>query len=253
MNKPKILVFDIETAPNLGYVWGKWEQNVLEYDKEWYIMCFCAKWLGEKKTIVKSLPDYKMYKANPEDDNFLVRDLWKLIDEADIVIAHNGDQFDIKKMNTRFVAHQMDAPSPYISIDTLKVARRYFKFNSNKLDDLGEFLTVGRKVESGGWKLWSECLKGSMKAWKLMVKYCKQDVLLLEKVYYELRPWMTNHPNINVLTGDTDGCPACGSHNLQKRGFRITKTTKRQAYACQDCGIWSSGRTNLLEDRIDIR
>src|ERR1044072_2516292 len=98
----KILLFDIETAPSLGYVWGKWEQDVLDFKREWYMLCFVAKWLDKKGMITGALTDFKTYKKDPENDRELVKQLWHLFDEADILIAHNGDQFDVKKANARF-------------------------------------------------------------------------------------------------------------------------------------------------------
>lgn len=238
----KILFFDIETAPNLGWIWGKYEQNVIEFVSEWYMLCYSAKWYGDKKAIAVGLPDFPSYKRNPEDDKALVKSLWKLLDEADVVVAHNGDKFDIRKVNSRFLAHGLPVPSPYKTVDTLKVARKYFGFNSNKLDDLGEVLGVGRKIDTGGFKLWKGCMSGDSASWKKMLKYNIQDVLLLERVYEKMLPWMDNHPNTNLLLGKLDACPKCGNDHIQKRGFRHTKTGKYQAYQCiGGCGGWSTG------------
>lgn len=119
--KPKVLLFDIETMANLVYVWGKYEQNVIAYERHWYMLTFAYKWLGDKKTYVKSLPDYSMYKKDKYNDIELIKDLWKLFDEADIIIAHNGNSFDIKKANARFIKHKLKPPSPYRSVDTIQI------------------------------------------------------------------------------------------------------------------------------------
>lgn len=243
---------DIETSPNLGYTWAKWEQNVIEFEREWYMLTFSAKWLGEKKIITKGLPDYKLYKTNPEDDKELVKELWSLIDQAEIVIAHNGDKFDIKKMNARFAFHGLNPPTPYKSIDTLKVARRYFSFNSNKLTDLGEYFNLGKKIDTGGFQLWRDCMRGVKSSWKLMMKYNEQDVILLEKVYLKLRGWMTNSPNLNLLSEVLDSCPICGGTHLQKRGTGMTRIMKYVRYQCQSCGGWSRGGAVKI-DNFEIR
>ena len=169
--------------------------------------------------------------------------MWGLLDKADVVIAHNGDSFDIKKTNTRFAIHGMKPPSPYKSIDTKKLAKKYFKFDSNKLDDLGMYLSVGKKLSAGGFATWKGCMQGDKKSWKRMVDYNKQDVVLLEKVYLALRPWMTNHPNINILDERLGACPTCGSDKVQKRGWAITPVNRKQRYHCQNCGRWSMGRS----------
>jgi DNA polymerase elongation subunit (family B) len=250
--KPRILLFDIETAPNLGWIWGKYEQNVIEYVSEWYTLCFVAKWLGEKKLITHALPDYTArYKKDREDDYAVVKAMWELLDEADVVVAHNGDRFDIRKMNARFAFYKMPPPSPYKTVDTKKVAKRYFMFNSNKLNDLGEHLGLGQKVDTGGFELWKGCMEGKKSAWRLMIKYNKQDVKLLEKVYLHLRQWMTNHPNINLVDEKENACPICGSEKMQKRGFGTTRVCKYQRYQCQDCGGWSRG--NPIKTNVSIR
>jgi len=245
----RVLLFDIETAPNLAYVWGKYEQDVLAYKKELYMLSFSYKWLGTNTVYAHSLPEYKIYKKDRENDVELIQDLWKLFDEADIIIAHNGDKFDIRMANSFFAFHGMKPPAPYKTVDTLKVARAKFKFNSNKLNDLGEYLKLGSKVETGGFKLWTGCLANDKESWRLMVKYNKQDVVLLEKVYLTLRPWMTNHPNLNI-NYETNLCPVCGSDKMQCRGFGYTLIGKYQRYQCQKCGKWSRGKNERTETFI---
>jgi RNase H-like protein len=221
----KVLLYDIETFPNVAFVWGKYEQDVIAYQSEGYMLTWSAKWLGGKQ-ITRGLCDYKNKKQ-------LVTDLHKLISEADIIVAHNGDRFDVRKMNTEFIAHGLNPPEPYKTVDTKKVAKRYFAFNSNKLDDLGAFLKVGRKVKHPGFELWLGCEQGDKASWNLMKKYNKQDVLLLEKIYLKLRPWMTSHPYQGGL------CDSCGGDHLQRRGVAVTKSKKLQRWQCLDCGAWS--------------
>lgn len=238
--EPKILIFDIESAPNLAYVWGKYDQNVIAYDTEWYMLCYAAKWLGKRKIYTSKLNDYQSrFKKDATDDYAVVLSLWKMLDEADIVIAHNGKAFDVKKANARFLFHGLPPPSPFKQIDTLTEARKHFKFNSNKLDDLGNLLGLGRKISHEGFPLWLKCMQGQKTAWNRMIAYNKQDILLLEKVYEKFKPYITNHPNIGLYQGKTFACPNCGSSHLQKRGFNRTKTNTFQRFQCQDCGAWS--------------
>jgi DNA polymerase elongation subunit (family B) len=239
--KIKILLFDIESQPILGYTWGMYEQNVLKVVEPWKMLCFAYKWLGEKKTHVVSLP---MVKGEKE----LIKELHKLFVEADIIVGHNGDNFDIKKSNAKFIEYNLTPPDPYKTIDTLKIARRFFKFDSNKLDSLGEQLGVGRKLKTGGFDLWTGCMSGDEKSWRLMQKYNKMDVILLEKVYLKLRPWIQNHVNLNVYTGEKTNCPSCGSKNIQRRGFSYNATGKQQRWQCMECFSWhqSSFKPNSI-------
>lgn len=237
----KILYFDIETAPNLAYVWGKWEQDVIEFERSWYMLCYCAKWADSKKVIRVGLPDFPLYKRDKENDRELIKSLWQMFNEADIIIAHNGDEFDIKKSNARFIEHGLSAPSPYKTIDTKKVAKRYFKFDSNKLDDLGQYLKLGRKMSTGGFELWKGCMAGNMRSWKKMLDYNVQDVLLLEKVYLKMRGWMTNHLDVDIGNKE-EHCTNCASQRYQKRGFLPTIKGKKIRYQCMDCGHWFTSK-----------
>ncbi len=247
MNKTNILFLDIENSPNVSYTWGKYEQNVIDFQKEWYMLSFAYKWFKDKAVNAHSLPEFKTYKKDKTNDKLLLGILWSLLDEADIVIGHNVDRFDIRKTNARFLYHGMGVPSPYKTVDTLKVAKRHFFLNSNKLGDLGKYLKLGKKLETGGFDLWLGCMAGDMKAWKKMVEYNKNDVTLLEKVYETLKPWIANHPNINALTGKNDACPKCGSSKVQSRGYVISGSGKRQRLQCQSCAGWYQGKLEKHE------
>lgn len=242
----KILLIDIESSPSLGWTWAKWKQDVIDFEKNWYILCFGARWLG-KKTFVKALPDYKSYKKDRENDKELVKDIWKLLNEADVVVGHNLDAFDIKKIQTRFLIHGLEPPSPFRTIDTKKLARKHFGFNSNKLDELARDLGIGRKLQHEGFVMWQGCMKGDLKWWKKMKAYNKQDVELLEKVYLRIRPWA----KINLgIYFDKTCCPKCGSTKGFKRsGFYSNSTTKYQVWRCKNCRGQARTTLNIRETK----
>ena len=250
-NKPKILIMDIENTPNTAYVWGLFQEitSAEMISDHWHMLCWSAKWLDEKEVFSSSLIDFPQdYKKNPENDKRILEELWKLLDESDIVIGHNMKSFDTRKANARFIMNNMKPPSPYKIIDTLLVARQHFFFTSNKLNDLSKYLKLGTKIDTGGFKLWKDCMAGDKSAWERMVTYCKHDVLLTEKIYKKLRPYMTTHPNLNVYDETLDdncSCPKCGSNKLKKEGFAYTDVAKYQRYSCKACGGWSKGRKNL--------
>lgn len=226
----KILFFDIETSPNIGYTWEKYDQNVIAFKKEWELLSFAWKYHGSKKVEVLSQKTYS--------EGALVKALHSLLRSADIIVAHNGDEFDIKKAKAKFVEFGL-APIPRKpSVDTKKVAQSNFKLNSNSLNDIGKLLKIGQKAETGGFGLWLDCMAGKKKAWKKMEEYNKQDVILLEKVYDKLSPWMHNHPSVALLNGDKEGCPTCGSSNVVKRGLRANHAGLRQQMYCIKCRGW---------------
>ena len=221
-----------------------WEQNLIDIQTSWYILSFAYKWAGDKKVSTVALPDYGRFKRDREDDGNLVKALWKLYDAADLIIAHNGDRFDIKKSNARFIFHGLKPPSPYKSIDTLKIARSKFGFLSNRLNDLGAHLGLGRKLPHTGFHLWKQCmLTASPKHWNKLRKYNARDVTLLERIYERLRPWSPSHPNLAALS-EKPCCPVCQSLDIQRRGFNLARTKKTPRFHCQSCGHWfAQGKT----------
>jgi hypothetical protein len=238
----KILLVDIETAPNIAYVWGAWKQNVGQ--KQWlnksHIMSFAAKWLGKDGIVY-----FENRKAN---DKRIVSQLFSLLDEADIVIAHNAKKFDIPVILGRGVVHNLLPPSPFHIVDTLLVARQEFRFVSNSLANLSEELGVSVKDDHKkfpGFELWLECLRNNDEAWKEMKEYNVQDVVTLEQVYLKLRPYIRNHPNVvhhTVDAGDVH-CPKCGSANIEWRGYYYTKAGLcYRKFRCKDCGGWGRAR-----------
>lgn len=177
--------------------------------------------------------------------------VWQLLDEADVVVGHNLKKFDLKKINSRFIYHGMPPPSPYKVFDTLTAARAVMANNSNKLDDIGRDYNLGRKLAHTGFHLWQGCMRGDMKSWRLMIKYCNQDVLLDYKFYKLIRPW-TAHPNLNLVHGRPKGCPTCYSTHIQSRGERPQYTTGRSVrmYVCMDCGKRIKGESERLISKV---
>jgi hypothetical protein len=174
-NNTKTLIYDIETAPIVGTVWGKWEQNLIWTIQDWYILGFSYRWHGKRmKTQSVFMPDFKLYKKDPTSDYEVVKKLYELFNEAEIVVAHNGNSFDQKKSQARMIIHGFGPPSPYQQIDTKLVAKRNFNFTSNKLDDLGSYFGYGNKMKTDK-DLWRKCMAGDMKAWKYMRDYCDRD------------------------------------------------------------------------------
>ena len=247
MSEAKILLFDIESSPNLGWVWGKWEQNVVAFETEWHILSVAWKWLGEKEIHVLGLDDFpKAFRKDPTNDYNVVKKIHELFDEADVVIGHNSNSFDNKKAQGRMLVHGFAPPSPYQEVDTLRQAKRHFSFNSYRLGDLGEYLGVGGKEDTGGFKTWLGCMNGDPDSWKTMKKYNKQDVVILEKIYLKMLPWMNGHPNIAFLRDAMDGCVNCGETKyITYQGKRKTRTMTYHRVKCAKekggCGAW--GRT----------
>lgn len=242
--KPRVLVVDIETAPILAYTWGIWDQNVglNQIKSDWYILSYAAKWLDSKTTI----QDDQRKAKRIDDDKKLMKGLWKLLDEADIVITQNGKSFDIKKINARFIANNMKPTSSFKQIDTKLLAKKHFGFTSNSLEYMSDKLcTKYKKLKHKkfpGMELWTECLKGNKKAWKCMAEYNIHDVLATEELYKKLIPW-DNSVNFNAYS--EEAVCSCGSTRFSRNGYAYMSTGRYQRFICKKCG--SEFRDSKLE------
>lgn len=247
---PKILILDIETAPILASVWSLWDQNIAlnQIEKDWHVLSWAAKWYGEPASKVK-YSDQRSAK-DLSDDRAILLELWKLIDEADVLVTQNGNKFDIKKLNSRFLLHGFGPPSPSRTVDTFLIAKKKFGFTSNKLEYMtGKFCKKYKKLKHKkfpGFELWKECLGGNLAAWAEMEKYNKWDVLSLEELFTVFRPW-DNSININLYSDSESVACSCGNKTLQRRGYYYTAVAKYQKYWCSRCGAWSRGRKNELD------
>lgn len=224
----KILALDIETSPILSYNWGLYEQTAIKKIKPTTILSVAYQWLGNRTYVLS---------CDTQSEKSVLLKLHKLLDEADIVIAHNGDSFDIKKINYRFMVHKIPPPSPYKTIDTKKVAKSVAAFDSNSLNNLGIDLDEGEKIKHRGFDMWEGCMVGNPTDWRDMKRYNKKDVDLLVRIYLRLRPWMKQHPR----TTENKVCQHCGSSSYHHRGFMLTMAGhKFQRLRCE-CGAWRKG------------
>lgn len=236
----RILLLDIEVAPNLVHVWGLFKVNVhiSQIMDSSYVMCWAARWLGETEIFYDSV-----HKSKPKK---MLKGIHKMLTEADAVIHYNGTRFDIPTLNKEFLLHGLPPPATYKQIDLLRTARDRFRFPSNKLDYVAQALGVGKKHKHAGHDLWVKCMAGDEDSWKIMEEYNKQDVVLLEAVYDKLLPWIKNHPNRALYSESEElQCPNCGGTSFKKRGYSYTATQKYQRYQCGDCGSWHRGRTAI--------
>lgn len=257
---PRILLLDIETAPILAYVWGLWDQNVglNQIEKDWHLLSWSAKWYDDPPS--KIMYKDQRNKRDISDDKSILKIMWKLLDEADIVVTQNGIRFDRKKLNARFAIHGMKPPSPFKMIDTLVIAKKHFEFTSNKLEYLSDKLAkkykkLVKERKFPGFELWRECLKGNLEAWKEMERYNNIDVLALEEIFEVLYPWENN---INFNLYNEDGSPHtcnCGSNKIKLNGYAYTASGKFQRYMCTSCGASMRDKINLIDkdDRKKIK
>lgn len=237
-NKPKILLYDLETFPNIVTSWGLKVDGYLSADniiEERTIICGSYKWLGEK-TVYSTC----VHPKSPKDDFQVVADLHRVVSQADAIVAHNGDAFDIRWLNARVVYHGLAPLPPVIQIDTKKIAKSKFKFNSNRLDYLAQYLGIGKKIKTE-FDLWKQCMAGDEASLKEMVRYNRHDIVLLEQVYLKLAPYVPARVNARLFT-KRPGCPSCGSEAVQARGFSYTVSHEYQRYQCTECGSWFRDR-----------
>lgn len=237
---PKVIIVDIETSPEMAYVWGRWKQNVApnQIIQRSYLLSFAWKYLGSEEVFADALPYYDKYEEDKGNDGELVRSAWRILDNADVIVAHNGIKFDIAYLNTRFAFHGLPMPRPYKVVDTLAVAKKYFRFPANSLKELIAFFGFEEDKMDNSMDTWIKCMNGDADAWNYMVEYNKRDITTLENVYLKLRPYDKQHPNIRLYTdSDAIGCPCCGSERyslLEKNAY--TMQSVFESYRCKGCG-----------------
>lgn len=231
----KILFLDLETSPNLAFVWGLWQQNVAinQLMDSTEVICFGARWYGEKKVTFRSVHHHGKKE--------MLDELHRLMEEADVLVGWNSQAFDSKHIKREFLENGYLPPSPYKELDLMRVVKSQFKFPSNKLDYVAQTLGVGAKVQHSGFDLWVGCMAGEKSAWATMKEYQIQDVDLLVDLYEILKPWIKNHPHTALYNGIEGGCSNCGSQDMQRRGYSRTLTATYQRFQCNKCGKWLRG------------
>jgi DNA polymerase elongation subunit (family B) len=225
----KILAWDIENRPGEAYIWTPFPDYIpiTQIKSSSEMMCFAARWVDKTPVTFRS----EFHDGREK----MLQDLWNLLDEADALVSWNGAGFDTKHANRAFAVAGMQPPSPVKEIDLMQVARRRFKFMSNKLDYVLGQMGLEGKVQHEGFGLWLKCMEGDPKAWARMRRYNKQDVNALIPVYEAFLPWIKNHPNVNEFGA---ACSRCRSTNLQMRGTERTQAGEYQRFQCQECGGW---------------
>lgn len=234
----KILFLDIEWKPTKAYVWQPWQENITpeKIIEHGGLLCVGLKWANDKKVTIFSEWEH--------GHDVMVKKTHEMLSEAEAVVTYNGDKFDLKKLEGEFLLAGLPPPPTPTSIDVLKAVKK-FGFFMNRLGFVAPFLGLGGKLEHEGMSLWIKVIDGNTLAQKKMGKYCAQDVLLLEKLYKKIRPYIRNHPRTKKTTGHV--CGACGSKNIQSRGFRYTKMFRIQRIQCKECGSWSDGKREGLK------
>lgn len=247
---PKILIFDIETAPMRAFVWKRYKENVSldQTISESYMLCWSAKWLYSTEVLGDILTPEESIREN---DSRIVDSLYQLIDSADIIVAYNGRNFDIPYMNQRFLYYGYPPYTPVHIVDPYETAKNVFRFSSNKMDNLATQLGLQNKL-STDFDLWKGCVNGNRECLNRMLEYNKQDVVVLEEIYCRILPWIKNHPNISNYMNDKESCVKCGTSKIRKVAGRFfyTPSGKYELFRCSKCGAIFRGKKNLNKETV---
>lgn len=256
----RVLLFDIETAPLEVYVWGLRHNNYISPDnivKDYSVLCWSAKWLFESDVFGEAV---SLNDAVDREDKSILKKIWKLLDEADIVIVQNGKKFDIPKLNTRFIRAGFSPPMYYQVIDTKDVMEKNFSFSSNKLDYVNQFLGLGGKSDMD-FQDWVNCVSSKVgietrkKSLLKMFEYNKRDVQIMEELYLIIRPWIPSHSNLGIYADvDKDCCPNCQSTELKWSGQYATPLGLYVAFRCLSCGAIGRSTKKLYKiKQVNVR
>lgn len=244
---PRVLIVDIETWPILARVWGTRDQNVAlnQIKTDWSILSWSAKWRGEKKIFYYDTGKQR----DLRDDKKILKPLWDLLNQADIVVGQNSDRFDVPRIFSRFLFHKIKNRRlpEFIKQDTYKMAKK-FHLTSYKLEYMAKYFglkhhkMVTRKFV--GQELWNGCEDRNPKAWAEMRKYNPQDILATEELFEVLLPH-DKKVNYSVFDPNNERC-SCGSFALIKYGIKPRNGGLYQKYICQNCGKPHYGKDNQL-------
>lgn len=250
----KIFLGDVETSPSVTMTFGRFKQFIApkQVVMEPYMLTFAGKWLHNPTILSRKLPDYpEQFALDHQCDKEMIKDLWDILDECDIFVAHNA-RFDRGWANQRFAFYGMVPPSPYVVIDTLGALKESFSLPSNALEAACNYFELdSRKRSHEGFSLWRRCVEGDPEAFAEMEEYNIGDIPTLEELYLKVRPWMKKHPNVALYHPDQEEmrCVRCGSANLIKQPGKVATTylSKFTVYRCGDCGSNARDRKNVRE------
>ena len=251
---PKVLLFDIETSTlnvKTFYIGSRVSIQHYKIMDDWFMLGYAAKMLDDKDVMSEIVTPEE---AIARDDRRIVEGIWKLINDADVVIAHNAKRFDVRKINWRFAMHNLPKPQDFQIVDTLIQTQKHFASSSHKLDFLASEFSL-RKKEHTEFALWVDCEHGDPKALAYMNHYNESDIWALQDLYLKIRPWVSSHPNLGLFIDDNDPmCPYCMSKDLVEDGEYKTSVSSFQCYRCQECGATPRGRTSSVskEKRVGL-
>lgn len=249
--KPRILILDLETIPNLPEALKVWTQlsdfpgRTLKATIS-TIICFGYKVVGEGEAKCLNAWDYPNWLTNVNDDSRLVRDAARIIKTADVIVFQNGKRFDWKFLQTRLLINGLSPLPSILSVDTKNEAKKHLLAFSNSLKHLASQFTDAEKMENEGWDLWVKVHGRDKFAQDVMSTYCKHDILATEAVFNALRPLIKTLPNMNQFKLEENVCPNCGGHDLRRRGMRLLKERMVQRFKCFGCGAWSNNTVKSL-------
>lgn len=210
-------------------------------------ICAAAKWYDEPKV---------MFAAEWEDggNERFMAETWQWFHEADLIVGHNMGGFDEKHLRGGWLEYGWTPPSPWKTVDTLKIARSEFNFESNTLDALCQRLGVKAKTDKYDAKVAHAAIDGDAKAQRKLRAYNIGDIRATEGIYDRLRPYIKNHPHLGQFTGDSWSCANCGWTDLSnsRDGDAHTFLQRYRRYACPKCGSWMRGNIRL-QDPVQTR
>lgn len=234
--EPRILYYDIETSLAKSYHWGQWKQNlsVKQQIQESHMLSHAWAW-NDGEVFSSVLTPREVLS---QEDERIVYECWSLLDNCDVVVAHNGKRFDIKKVNGYFLKYGLPKPSSYKIIDTLEIAKKNFNLPFKSLEYLAKFLGVELKQDSGGIQTWIDCDRGCPEALETMRYYNEGDIVSLRDIHKRMKGWDNNGVNIALYNEEHDAlCTHCGSDDVQvlTDKFAYTPNRKYQVYRCNSC------------------
>ena len=253
----RVVTLDIERIPGRHSTWHRgqtitgpfWDLNEIKAwtgkrihaddVKEWP-RTICAAWKWYDQADVEFAAEWEVGGY----DGFM-RAVWDVFNDADLIIGHNADRFDARHLMGGWAEMGLPAPSPYKVIDTLKIARASFAYESNTLDALNKRLGIDAKTDKYDARIARAAVNGDKEAQGVLRSYNMGDITASEALFDRLRPFAKGIPHLGMWSDDELACPSCGT-TMTATGKTVHANIQRYEHLhCPNCGSHARGTARL--------
>lgn len=165
-------------------VQGVFDLETYTLDRNWGVLLVASVLIhrgAAPEVHTLTLRDYPGWPDRRGDDGQLAEDFAKKLDECHILIAHNGNRFDVPWMRTLALKHGFQWREKKL-VDPCALAWKRYKLSNNSLQTVANFLGLGQKMPLAE-SVWRDAiLNNDDEAWQLLKTRCESDVTILNAI-----------------------------------------------------------------------